>query len=110
MKQSSRPYILAAVGLFLVAMAITAVWFIRMRDTPSPISCIVLLSQIEGAKEQWAAEHHKTTNDVPTDADLFGVYLNHKPVCPAGGTYTVGRVGQLPTCSIGGPSHTLPAP
>jgi len=44
---------------------------------------------------------------VPTDADLFGPdkYIETKPSCPAGGTYTLGSVREKPTCSI--PDHVL---
>jgi hypothetical protein len=33
-------------------------------------SCINNLRGLDGAKQQWAIEDHKTTNDVPTMADL----------------------------------------
>src|SRR5215471_2882162 len=63
-------------------------------------SCINNLRQICMAKEQWAKESHKTTNDAPTWDDLRG-YLKPKPwKCPNGGTYTIGRIGELPICSI----------
>jgi len=61
---------------------------------------------IDGAKEMWARENYKTTNDVPTWDDLAvgpNRYLKEKPNCPAGGTYTIGRVGELPRCSF--PDH-----
>lgn len=62
---------------------------------------------IDGAKNAWALENHKTTNDVPTDADLFGdaSYIRAKPACPLGGTYTLGATGEKPRCSI--PGHTV---
>ena len=65
------------------------------------------LRQLDGAKEQWKLENPKATNDVPTWEDLLP-YLRQKPACPQGGTYFLGRVGETPTCSISGPSHTLP--
>src|SRR6266436_1905350 len=66
--------------------------------------CINNLRIIEGAKLVWAVEHRKTTNDVPTDADLFGPGGNvaEKPSCPSGGTYTIGKVGEPPRCSVSG--------
>jgi len=68
--------------------------------------CIDNLGQIEAAKHKWYSEQHKTTNDVPTMADL-AKYMNGVPKCPSGGTYTIGPVGKNPTCSIKG--HELPA-
>ena len=76
--------------------------------------CICQLEQIEGAKMTWAQVYQKTTNDTPTLADLQPIVLPGRPgvplvfQCPKGGTYTIGRVGEPPTCSIGGPEHTLP--
>jgi hypothetical protein len=55
---------------------------------------------------------HKTTNDIPTWGDLHD-YLerqgvtNGMPICPNGGTYTLGKIGDPAKCSIGGPDHTF---
>jgi hypothetical protein len=70
-------------------------------------ACINNLRIIYAAKQEWALEKSKTDNDTPTEQDLLpylkgGVF----PVCPSGGVYTIGEVGQLPTCSISG--HVLP--
>ena len=63
-------------------------------------ACINNLRQIEMAKHQWAGEHHVTTNDTPSWNDLQD-YLKPQPwKCPNGGTYNIGRIGELPTCSI----------
>jgi hypothetical protein len=83
---------------------------------PSGGACGVALLCVSGAKQQWALECHKSTNDVPTWNDLRpylpGVWSNHWangiPVCPAGGVYTLGRVGDPPRCSIGGIGHSVP--
>jgi hypothetical protein len=73
------------------------------KEEPGPAaseSCYNKLRQIDGAKQAWADEHHKTTNDTPTWEDLRG-YLKTVPfTCPNGGTYTLGQIGELPTCSI----------
>lgn len=70
--------------------------------------CIANLRLIYAAKQAWALEKNKTDTDTPTEEDLLpyikgGVF----PVCPSGGVYTIGPVGQVPTCSI--PGHVLPA-
>jgi len=70
--------------------------------SPSRSSCINNLRQIEGAKEQWALEQHKLTNDTPTWEDVLA-YLRSHPECPDGGTYRIGRVDEPPSCSI--PRH-----
>lgn len=73
-------------------------------------TCINHLRQIDAAKQQWALEHNKTADAVPTVQDI-APYIKldangNIPACPDGGTYTIGAVGEVPTCSI--PGHVLP--
>jgi outer membrane lipoprotein-sorting protein len=70
-------------------------------------ACINNLRQIDGAKNQFALEKGKKVGDAVTEADIKLYIPGGKlPVCPAGGKYTIGKVGELPTCSIAG--HALP--
>jgi outer membrane lipoprotein-sorting protein len=73
-------------------------------------ACINNLRQIDGAKNEFALEKGKKNGDPVTEADIKP-YLKldangNLPKCPAGGKYTIGKVGELPTCSI--PGHVLP--
>jgi outer membrane lipoprotein-sorting protein len=73
-------------------------------------ACINNLRQIDGAKQEWALEKGKA-NGTPVTEDDIKPYLKldasgNIPKCPAGGKYTIGKVGELPTCSI--PGHALP--
>ncbi len=69
--------------------------------------CIANLRLIYAAKQAWALEKNKTDTDTPTEQDLLPYIKGGAfPVCPSGGIYTIGAVGQLPTCSI--PGHVLP--
>lgn len=73
-------------------------------------ACINNLRLIDAAKQQWALENKKQATDTPTMDDLRP-YLGHGPngelpVCPDGGVYTVGAVGEKPACSV--PGHVLP--
>lgn len=102
-------YLNIALSIFLIPMmlAIAIPNFVKARDTAMQNLCINNLRMIDGAKQQWALEHSKKADDVPTAADLkpyfkTGVF----PACPSGGTYTIGAVSNAPTCSI--PNHKLP--
>jgi hypothetical protein len=73
-------------------------------------ACINNLRLIDAAKQQWALENKKQSTDTPTLDDLRP-YIGRGPkgelpTCPDGGTYTVGTVGEKPTCS--NPAHVLP--
>ena len=87
-------------GLFVAAMSLTNI--LRPRRSSQLNACIANLKQIEGAKANWALESHKTTNDTPVSRDLFGKdgYIFSEPKCPAGGVYTLGKVGVPPRCNI----------
>jgi len=80
----------------------------RSNDQHAPAqACRGNLSQIELAKKVWSEDEHKSTNDVPTESDLYGTntLLRQALVCPVGGIYTIGFVAEKPRCSI--PGHTI---
>ena len=96
-----------AVPGMLAAIAIPN--FVKARTTSQQNACINHLRQLDAAKNQWALEKNKTATDVPTKEDLLpyiGGTQGQFPRCPQGGTYTLGPVGEPPTCSI--PTHVLP--
>lgn len=105
--------IIGALAVLVVA-AVVLPALVRARNTSASNVCINHLRQIEGAKQQWALENHKATNDVVSWNDIKP-YLWHEevPRCSDGGTYILGRVGESPRCSlapamVGGKSHELP--
>jgi hypothetical protein len=113
--------LIIVVGFFL---AISVPNFIREPVTSPANACINSLRQIDAAKNQWALEHSAKSNDVVTIDDIRPyiesernnpfIKLDAKgnlPKCPSGGTYTIGKVGENPTCSLGTtvtPAHVLP--
>ena len=114
MRKSKNLRIAAVTVAFLVIVAAVVLpAFIRARSTSASNACVNTLRQIAGAKEQWAVENRKGTNDIPSWAEIKP-YLWHTetPHCPDGGTYILGRVGELPRCSlgpafVGGKEHIL---
>ena len=97
-----------AVGGLLAAIAIPN--FVRARTVSQQNACISNLRIIDGAKQQWALEYKKQRTDTPTAQDITP-YMGRGPagqfpVCPQGGTYIIGSIGEQPRCSI--PGHVLP--
>jgi Domain of unknown function (DUF4190) len=102
-------YLGIAMAIFCIPlwMAIAIPNFVKARDTAQMNACINNLREIDAAKQQWALEHSKPADAVPTEDDLTPYLANHQmPHCPADGVYTIGAVSTPPTCSI--PSHKLP--
>jgi len=102
--------IILLIGLVGLTMGVGR--FIASHRRKSSAPCVVTLMFLDGCKQEWALEHHKATNDIPTWDDLRP-YLsregtNKPPVCPEGGTYILGRVSDVVRCSIGGPYHSNP--
>jgi hypothetical protein len=84
---------------FVVAVVIPE--FIAASLSNASNACVNNLRQIESAKKQWVLENSKGTNDAPTTVEIAAYLKNNQlPACPKGGTYTVGRVNEDPTCSI----------
>ena len=112
---SKRAILVVITAVFaIVVLAVVIPAFIRVKPTSAAFPCINNLRQIEVAKSQWALENSKSTNDVATWNDLRPYFparwTNGMPICPDGGSYTIGRVGESPTCSLGDkePGHKLP--
>ena len=49
-------------------------------------------------------DNNRGPTDTPEMVDLAepGVYMRGTPQCPTSGTYVIGRLNQLPACTIGG--------
>jgi prepilin-type N-terminal cleavage/methylation domain-containing protein len=98
--------VVAIIGL-LAAIAIPN--FVKARQTAQKNACINNLRMIDGAKEQWALENRAASTAAVVEDGATGVnsYIkgNARPICPAGGGYTYGAVGENPLCNIAG--HTM---
>ncbi|HEY5232197.1 MAG TPA: hypothetical protein VIK35_01505 [Verrucomicrobiae bacterium] len=110
-------------GVILTAIIIPN--FVIPLSHSAASDCINNLRVIDVAKNEWALINNKTTNDTPTWEDIKRYIQDEErdkpymkidpksnlPKCPSGGTYTIGKVGELPTCSLGTtvtPAHVLP--
>src|SRR5882672_6198693 len=105
MSKTSKVAIVIAVSLIVVGVAVLPT-FIRARTAPAMNACVNNLRQLDGAKQQWTLENRRITGDNVTWDDVKP-YLKIPLVCSRGGTYILGRVGDLPRCSTGG-THSLP--
>ncbi len=94
--------IMIVVLIVSVLLAIALPNFMHARDVSRQKACIKNLDNILGGKEQYVMEHNKGAADTVTFDNLIPDYIKHMPECPAGGTYAVGPVNAMPTCTIAG--------
>lgn len=101
--------LVAVIAIVVAALLMPS--FIRDGRTSPKNECINNLRLIDGAKQTWALEHHKSETDIPAWTDIEP-YLGRSPTdhvvlkCPSGGAYALRSVSNTPTCSI--PAHVLP--
>jgi prepilin-type N-terminal cleavage/methylation domain-containing protein len=63
-------------------------------------TCSLNRKNIDAAKLRWALAQHAAPTATPPEAELFGGngYLEHKPNCPAGGSYSLNTLAEKCTC------------
>jgi prepilin-type N-terminal cleavage/methylation domain-containing protein len=95
--------IVVAIIAMLAAIAIPAIG--NSIDKARRTACVLNQQNIDGAKVRWALDKKQPPTATPADADLFGKnsYVEHKPDCPAGGSYALNAVEEKCTCSL--PPH-----
>ena len=101
--------IMIVVLIIGILLAVAVPNFIKARESSRAKSCVANLKQVEAAKEQWAMDTKAATTATPGATDLYGssAYVRNTPVCPSGGTYTIGQMDADPTCSIGTNGTTI---
>ena len=97
-------------GVRLVRMPTAANTTASSTEVSQRNACINNLRQIDAAKNQYALEKGNANGTALTEDDIKP-YIKldadgNLPKCPSGGKYTIGKVGENPTCSI--PGHELP--
>ena len=93
-----------------------APYFIKARSTSASNPCLNNLRQIDAAAQEFALEYSKKPGDPINFPDDLTPYIKLTsqgkiPPCPQGGVYSIKRVGDTPTCSLGttvNPPHVLP--
>jgi competence protein ComGC len=106
-EKSSPAKIIATLAVCLLVGFVVVIVipnFVRATYETAANGCINNLRQIDAAKNEWALENGKT-NCVVAENDIKP-YIKldsngNLPKCPAGGIYTIGRIGEDPKCSIG---------
>ena len=92
----------------ILAVLVGIAWpnWMNARESARSQTCLSNLKHIQNAKEQFASEHRKGTGDTVAMTDLVPDLLREEPMCPAGGSYSLGTIGENPRCSVSG--HDLP--
>jgi hypothetical protein len=106
-------WVAAIVFIGLLVWAIVIPNFVKVRsDGGRP--CIEIMRELQSAKDQWALEDGKTNGVMAAENDIKAYVKwdsnGNLPKCPQGGIYTIGKVGEPVTCSLGktNRNHVLP--
>lgn len=94
--------IMVVVMIIGVIMMIALPGWMKIRQTTRQKSCWETLRVVDDAKQHWAMDMGEPTGSVPTSADLVPTYMKKDPVCPEGGTITIGSNDEPAKCSIHG--------
>lgn len=108
-------YIYILLGALILCLA--SFWVLQtsakqaIENPSSGPTCVSNLVLIQAAKHRWAFDNGATSQTIPPESILSMEstprYVESTLVCPQGGTYHLGSVIELPTCSIGGADHQL---
>jgi prepilin-type N-terminal cleavage/methylation domain-containing protein len=99
--------IMIVIAIVALLCAIVIPSLLRASARSQATSCINTLRQLDTAIQQFSVEAGKHVGDTiiwPTDLTAY-IKLNHSgsiPPCPAGGSYALALVGDIPsaTCSL----------
>jgi hypothetical protein len=106
-----KHFLIALAAIAAIAAAVCLPGYIRSHQPIDTRFYSDSLRAIDAAKHQWALVDGKTTNDTPTWAEILpwlgreftNCYTaNGLVVRPKGGLYTIGRVGEPPSCLVNG--------
>jgi competence protein ComGC len=93
---------ISSTTIMLMLIAVPNITSGRQRSQAQ--ECILNLKMIDSAKEQWAMDTKAADGDLgPTMDEIAGpgYYIREVPICPSGGSYEIGAIGDDPTCSCG---------
>jgi hypothetical protein len=91
----------AAVLLVIAFAATTSQGPLGFQSRSQPTVCLKNLRMLDGAKTQFAIEHHGTNGEIVSMADLSPYLHSTQVTCPAGGQYELRAIGKDPLCSLG---------
>jgi prepilin-type N-terminal cleavage/methylation domain-containing protein len=100
--------IMIVVGIIGLIAAMAMPSFLRARSTAQQNACINNLRVIDGGKQQCALVFRMSSGRTIVDSSV-NEYIRGSttPLCPSGGTYTYGKVGSNPACTISSPTSHL---
>jgi hypothetical protein len=98
------PTVLTALVLTLAAVVILIPRFFRAKIPRYRNTCMHNLCVIDGAKEQLVLQRSAKRGDTVKTNDIWAYFSDQSEIlkCPNGGSYSIGRIGENPICSLHG--------
>jgi len=90
---------LSIVPIFALLAAIAIPNLVRARYVAMENVCIQNMKELDQAKKAWSIDHPAIPIDDVTNSEIDVYIAGGFPVCPSGGTYTLGDTDSAPSCS-----------
>src|SRR4051812_41879377 len=104
-----KKLVIVGAGVIIIAVAYLKLpALLRPRAISADSACVANLESLKSAKQNWQTAAKRRLDCRPTEEELFGpLWTSSMPVCPGGGIYNIGSVSEDPTCTLGGPAHSI---
>ena len=104
--------IMIVVAVIAILLAVALPNYLKSATTVEKTICINNLRKIDAAVDQWAIENHIRQGTQPDQSQQNEIYTyvrGGKPICPGGGEYSIGPVGDKPQakCTLENKGHKL---
>ena len=104
--------IMIVVAIIAVLIAVALPNYLKSGTMVEKTICMNNLKKIDAAIDQWAIEHRKSPGMQPSaseEDEIYNYIRGGKPLCPAGGEYTIYAVGDKPQvrCTLEEQGHKL---
>lgn len=92
--------IMVVCAILAIILTIAVPAWVKSRENSRKSACLSNMQKIEQAKDIWAMENRMSSGATVTETDIAPQFIKgYMPPCPGSGTYTIGLVGDQPSCT-----------
>jgi len=101
--------IIVVVGIISILLMVVVPNYIKTRRESAAAACIATMKQIEVAILRWSSDRSVPIGGEVDEDEVYQYLTTGRPRCPAGGTYILEPVGNVPPvkCTRINEGHSL---